>query len=469
MRTKSSERGQALILIVFAAVGLFAFAALAIDGTRVFSDRRHAQNAADTAVLAAALAKVRGQDYSAAAINRAGSNGLQDGVNSTVEVHDCSELNLNPPCEGLPDGADKTQYIQVVIRMTTPTTFARIIGRTEVPTVVSAIARAVGGSSPTSFSSPAVSAMSPHDAAAIHGNGNFHLDINHSGIFDNSDASAGCPNGSALLFNGNGTYEVDTGYEVVGTHCSVGSNSITGDFKPGTKIPYPPAINIPEPSISCGGTPGTVNWDPMSSGWLVSPGEHVYQDLPGGNVTFAAGNHCFPAGYKLSGNTPSITANNAKFFISGGEFQITSNGNFYCNNLLVHVKGGTGVRLNGNGTSNCTGVTFYMSTGNVSWLGNSTNIYSAPTSGTYKGLLVYLPYGNSSPLTVSGNASSQFTGSIIAVSSPIQLQGNNATLALSTKIIGYTVGFSGNGKFQIDYDPSQQFAQGEPTMIQLTK
>ena len=55
MNPKPQERGQALILIVFAAVALFAFAALAIDGSRVFSDRRHAQNAADTAVLAAAL------------------------------------------------------------------------------------------------------------------------------------------------------------------------------------------------------------------------------------------------------------------------------------------------------------------------------------------------------------------------------------------------------------------------------
>jgi hypothetical protein len=127
------------------------------------------------------------------------------------------------------------------------------------------------------------------------------------------------------------------------------------------------------------------------------------------------------------------------------------------------------MRLNGNGTSTCTGVTFYLSTGNVTWNGNSANTFSAPTSGPYQGLLVYLPYGNSSPLTISGNASSEFTGSIIAVSSPIQLQGNNSTLALSTQIIGYTVEFSGNGKFLIDYDASKQFAQGGPTMIQLTK
>src|SRR6266536_6197264 len=53
------ERGQALILITLAAVGLFAITGLAIDGSAKFSDRRHAQNAADTAALAGALARIK--------------------------------------------------------------------------------------------------------------------------------------------------------------------------------------------------------------------------------------------------------------------------------------------------------------------------------------------------------------------------------------------------------------------------
>ena len=59
MITKTSEKGQALILITLAAVGLFAFAALAIDGSMAFSNKRHAQNAADTAALAGALSYAR--------------------------------------------------------------------------------------------------------------------------------------------------------------------------------------------------------------------------------------------------------------------------------------------------------------------------------------------------------------------------------------------------------------------------
>jgi uncharacterized membrane protein len=51
MFNKKSERGQALILIVFAIIGLVSFAGLAVDGTRVYTNRRGAQNAADAAVL----------------------------------------------------------------------------------------------------------------------------------------------------------------------------------------------------------------------------------------------------------------------------------------------------------------------------------------------------------------------------------------------------------------------------------
>ncbi|HSL44703.1 MAG TPA: pilus assembly protein TadG-related protein [Anaerolineales bacterium] len=460
MKPRLQERGQALILIVFAAVGLFAFAALAIDGSRVFSDRRHAQNAADTAVMAAALAKVRGTDYADAAVKRAESNGFTL-ANSTVEVHLCNEADLAPPCEGLPAGADLTQYIQVVIRMSTPTTFARILGWQEVPTVVSAIARSVTSGAPVGGSMAAVSAMSEHDPAAIDGNGNFTLDINNGGVFSNSD------NNCAFVTDGaSGRYEVDPGFafDVVGDYCPNGIPTLFGDLnRDATQIPYPPNIQIPAPSITCS-VPS--HHDTITNTY--TPGYHLNKVNGSGTVTFAPGNHCFKAGLELHGNT-GMVANDVNFLIEGGDFFYNANGSLNCNNMLVHINGGTGVQINGNSTSTCTNVTFYATHGDVSLAGNSLNSFSAPTSGPYKGLLIYLPYGNPEPVKVTGNAGSQFTGSIIGVSSQIEVQGNTQTLALSTQIIGYTVKFSGNGDIVINYDPAKQYAQGEPTMIQLTK
>ncbi len=55
-RLHSSERGQAAVLLVLAMVVLLGFAALAVDGSMVYSDRRFAQDGADAASLAGGAA-----------------------------------------------------------------------------------------------------------------------------------------------------------------------------------------------------------------------------------------------------------------------------------------------------------------------------------------------------------------------------------------------------------------------------
>lgn len=465
MKPKSSERGQALILIALAAIGLFGFTALAIDGSRVFSDRRHAQNAADTAALAAALSKIRADPPSTgdavavqAGLARAESNGYNNS-NSIVEVHNCSEPNLNPPCSGIPATEDPAQYIQVVIRLSTKTTFARILGRTEVPSVVSAIARAAGGTHTPPGGPNAISAMSPHDPNAIYGHGNFTLDVNNSGIFDNSDHScAFTVSGSA------GSYTVDTAFNVVsGTHCQNGFPVLNGPVEKAAQIAYPPSFSVPTPKISCS---GNSVYDPVNRTY--SPGNHNALDIGNGTVTFAPGNHCFSGGVNIHGNT-NIIAFNTNFLITSGDFQSNANGSFTCNNLLVYINGGTGFHINGNSTNNCDGVTFYAGTGDVSWNGNANVNFSAPSFGEYQGLLIYLPYSNKSALTVNGNSQQSLSGSIIAVASPITINGNSGTFALSSQIIGYTVNLAGNGNIVIDYDPGKQYVQNTPADIQFTK
>ena len=59
VQSQTKESGQVLVLIVVAIVGILGFAALALDGGMLLSERRRAQNAADAGVMAAALAKIR--------------------------------------------------------------------------------------------------------------------------------------------------------------------------------------------------------------------------------------------------------------------------------------------------------------------------------------------------------------------------------------------------------------------------
>src|ERR1051325_1332199 len=122
---RSFERGQALILIALAAIGLFGMAGLAIDGSAKFSDRRHAQNAADTAALAASLAKVKGHtDWKLYGLDRALSNGYDNNlISNTVTVYSCDEAG-----SGCGHNSGDSNYVRVAINSKINTTFARVIG-----------------------------------------------------------------------------------------------------------------------------------------------------------------------------------------------------------------------------------------------------------------------------------------------------------------------------------------------------
>jgi uncharacterized membrane protein len=201
MKPKSQERGQALVIIALAVVGLFGFSALAIDGSRVFSDRRNAQNAADTAALSAALAKIRIEPYVQAAEVRAKSNGYVTDTDSTVEVALCSALDGTPDaCLGVPMPTtlstpptaaelaqlDLANYIRVKITSTIPATFARIVGRQEFTNIVTAVAYSGPVEPQPVVNGAALAALKEDGDKTLFGNGTVDLSVIGSGIFNNS-------------------------------------------------------------------------------------------------------------------------------------------------------------------------------------------------------------------------------------------------------------------------------------------
>ncbi|HKY55178.1 MAG TPA: pilus assembly protein TadG-related protein [Anaerolineales bacterium] len=469
MLHKKSEKGQALVLIALAAIGLFGFTALSIDGGMVFSDRRHAQNAADTAVLAAALARVRSvSDPDGAAITagiaRASSNGYDTDANSTVEVNICDEPGI--VCEGMPAGANPSDYVRVKITSIVNMMFARIVGRTSVTNVVTAVAKAeVGGPSPV-FDGAALVALSQTDPDAIGVGGNTTLDINNSGIFSNSS------NTCSMGGNGNGTVSVDTAYDLVGGYCQSGG-SLTlngGPIQNAQQIEYPPDLDIPPPSITCSGT-GQITPDATPNHYTIHPGNFSSLDLTNGTYTFVGnGKFCFNGDVKFT--SADVIANHVDILITAGSFQTAGNSTFNCDYMLVYINGGSGMHFNGNSSNTCTNVTFYAETGSVTWNGNVANTFTAPTSGVhqeYSNLLIYMPHGNTSPLHINGNVGNTLTGSIIAISSAVTIEGNSGTTGLNSNITGYTIELVGNSNTTINYRPEDQFTVVDPSDIALTK
>jgi Flp pilus assembly protein TadG len=232
MKRKSpKERGQALIIIALAAIGLFGIAGLAIDGSIKFSDRRHAQNAADAAALAGALSLGRDETtWKLNAMDIAGDNGYDDNhVTNEVDVYRCDETGAS--C-GVYTGS--TEYVQVIITSDVSTYFARVLGINETHNTVQAVALAQKGG--PFYDGNLIVALNPNSCTGSNGNivlgGNGTINLTGGGLFVNSGGSgcgieqSGCPTITVTdgSITSTGTANVHLGSS--STSCTASSSNI---------------------------------------------------------------------------------------------------------------------------------------------------------------------------------------------------------------------------------------------------
>jgi Flp pilus assembly protein TadG len=150
-RSVRTERGQALIIMVFGMIALLAIAGLAIDGGTVLMERRHAQNAADAAALAGtrelarAICEKEGADDAsilAQVIKLVADNNVGDPANSvSADYVDYTETVLGRVGDGtIPVGSTG---ISATVTINRRTYFLSMVGIAE--SAASAYALAVTG------------------------------------------------------------------------------------------------------------------------------------------------------------------------------------------------------------------------------------------------------------------------------------------------------------------------------------
>jgi hypothetical protein len=143
-----AERGQALIIMVFAMIALLLVAGLAIDGGMVFLERRRMQNSADAAalagtrLLAAAVCGKQGSDDAAifAEIRQyAENNGVMNLDNGVAANYVSGEETvLGTVGSGtIPRGATG---VSVTVEISRPTHFVTLVGIDEAGAAASALA-----------------------------------------------------------------------------------------------------------------------------------------------------------------------------------------------------------------------------------------------------------------------------------------------------------------------------------------
>lgn len=403
---QQSERGQVLVLLVVGIIALLGFAALAIDGSMVYSERRHAQNAADTAALAGALSKVKGQDWLAAARDRAASNGYVDGATTTVIVN-------SPPDSG-PYVTDDG-YVQVRISARVNTAFVHFVYQGLVENTVEAVARARQEEQGALYEGNALVGLKPDGCDGVRVGGTADSEMVGGGVFVNSDD----PN-CAFRQHGNGKLVVDPpgGISVVGGYST---NAPPGEVSPTPEsgaeaVPYPPDPDIPLPSCSGNAT---------VSGNRISPGNWSGADFPPPGVT--------ELGDPDSEDTKIFCVN------SSGAFKINAGTELTGHNVLI-----------------------YMVNGGVQWNGGATIKLDAPDEGDYRGLLLYVdPHNYVNPanetVEINGNSASRITGTIYAPAAYVKLNGTGAEEGYKIQVVGYEIDLLGSNELYVNFDPGENY------------
>ena len=393
MKTRyPSERGQVLIIVVIAMFGLIGMTGLAVDGSRAYSDRRKAQNAADTASLAAALSYARNQDESLlinVGLSRAGSNGFDNnGITNDVEVN-------HPPNEESVY-AGNTDYVQVVITSHLETLFGGVIGINQVTNTVQAVAR-VDPSVPSElYSGNAVVGLAPNACQAVKWQGTADGEITGGGIFVNSDCDV-----SAFFNNSSAAKLKAPSLTVVGgadyKDDAVDIDTITEDAQY-QAMSYPPLEYIFDPP-ECKEN-ATVDGETMK------PGNWSGKFPPAGVKYLDPGFYC----------------------VNSGDFKLNAGDYLEGHNVLI-----------------------FMETGKVTWNGGATVKLFGKETEPLKGFLLYLPITNSSAVTINGDSDSEIEGTILAPASSITINGTGSS-GITGQIIGYTVDLGGSGGVKIQYD-----------------
>ncbi len=412
---RRSEGGQALVLLVLALVGLLGFTALAVDGGMVYSDRRNAQNAADTAAMAGALAKIKGQDWYQKALDRAASNHYVKGGTATdVQVYD-------PPING--PYAGKDEYIQVIITSTVNTSFAQFVFGGPLRNTVEAVAHAKPGSIGPMFPGQAMVGLAPNGCSVFWTHGTANSTLQNGGIFVNSND----PTCAFQLSGGAGTLTAESVTVVGGaegqpdlTNVNVPPGAFTVGYQP--PYDYPPKFQVPTPVCTD---------DASVSGNTMSPGNWSGQ-FPPAHVT-----KLDPGIYCVSGN----------------------------------------FRMNGGDTLEGTDILIYQISGDIYWNGGATINLSAKNTGMggkgeypYDGLLIYVDPRNyvnvpNCTITLDGSSDTHITGTVYAPSCEINVLGTGGADAYHSQVIGYTIELGGTEDLNLVYNEDENAPWFNPSLI----
>jgi hypothetical protein len=401
MQISRIEKGQALILFVFAVVALLGFTSLAIDGGMAYAERRHAQNAADTAAMAGALAKINEDaNWDDIALAVATKNGYSNNEQISVQVSEPA-----------------TNLVKVVITAPVDTVLVHFVYPGIVQNTVEAIVDVTAASFGSVFGGNALVGLNPHACDTVRAGGTSGTEIIGGGVFVNSDHPE-----CAFRRHGAGDFVADGSIDVVGGWKNDGVKTVSPTPTTGVDpVPYPP-----DPDLDYAGIKNICD----SLGLAKLDEEDESRLLPG----HFSGDKFPPLGVTNFGASDSTDPQIFCINVTD-KFQLAAN-DYEGHNVL-----------------------FYMMNGNVEWNATANIILNPSSSGDYAGfLLVMDPHEYIDPpntyVTINGSAEySRVSGTIWGPASHCKLNGTgDATNYEGLQVVCYNIELLGNARLYITYD-----------------
>jgi Flp pilus assembly protein TadG len=401
LKRLADESGQTVIVAALAMTIIIAFLGLAIDVGHLRLVKRNLQTAADAAALAGALeVRICGGVANCPAMQAAAKNALvENGVTVAVAnvttacpVSAGAALSMmisNPTCfNGAKDpNAGRLNYVEVVLSEKVKTHFAQIVGFNNVP--ISVRAEAARG-----ISGPCIYALDPSASGAISVVAGIGVRSTCAIVAEsNSPSAVTCLVGLIL----SAPRILVTG-GTAGLLCGSTPPATTGVA---VRNPPDPLGYLPAPddgSTKCG----------KSTGSPYSGSSSAVNILLGGTVVFNPGVYC--GGISITAALLSNIVFNPGIYVlrqGTGPLGVTSGGLNITLSLLSTISG-QGVMFYNEGAQGSLSVTA------PAVLGLSNFSLTAPTTGTYAGVLFFQAHGVTASGTFVANllSGSALTGAI---------------------------------------------------------
>jgi hypothetical protein len=290
-----------------------------------------------------------------------------------------------------------------------------VIGIQQLTNVVTAIAKVIPGEFTESFMGEAIVGLSPHDCEAVKYQGTADTLIVGGGLYSNSD----CPD--KAFFNQSGSAAL-----TAPSICAVGGVT----YVPG-------AIDVP--SISEGCQPHGFPPDNM-----VMP-----EPTCGLDAAVKTGSNMTPGNFSGTFPPNGVTNLESGIYCVDGDFRLNAGDVLTGIEVLIVVDG------------------------DIVWNGAAEPHLSPPSTGDFKGLLLYVPIGSpidyTHSVSINGNSSSELSGTILAPAADCSVNGTGDLEQINGQVICYTVVLSGTAGITLVYNDLENWNTLEQPTIQLTE